>query len=243
MIKTVLFDLDGTLLPLEQEEFAHEYFKNLCLRIGNLVDSKKFIQQLLSSTEAMVKSGDKDKTNQQVFFEDFMPNIGIAAEVLEPIFDDFYENDFVKVKPVTRPSMTARQAVMAATELGLEVVLATNPIFPLNAVKQRIQWAGLADVSFKHITSYEDCHFCKPNPEYYWEILECIGRRPEECLMVGNDVEEDLAAAKTGMKTYLVTDCLINAKKLDFRADYQGTLQELAQNITGIINAENGSVA
>lgn len=243
MIKTVLFDLDGTLLPLEQEEFAHEYFKSLSMRIGNLIDPKKFIQQLLSSTEAMVRNRDKNKTNQQVFFEDFMPNIGVAAEVLVPVFDDFYENDFVRIKPVTKPSTAARQAVNAVTGLGLDIVLATNPIFPLNAVKQRIQWAGLEDVSFKHITSYEDCHFCKPNPEYYWEIAERIGRKPEECLMVGNDVEEDLAAAKTGMKTYLVTDCLINAKKLDFKADYHGTLQELAQNIAGIINAENSSAS
>jgi len=132
---------------------------------------------------------------------------------------------------------------MAVLELGLEVVVATNPIFPIHAVRQRIDWAGLGDINFKHVTSYEHCHFCKPNPDYYREIVDRIGRQPQECLMVGNDVEEDLAAAKIGMKTYLVTDCLLNSKKLDFTTDYQGTLQELADSIAGIIKAENGGVS
>lgn len=240
MIKSVLFDLDGTLLPLDQDAFVQAYLKQLGGWIANIADSKKFIMQLLASTGIMINNKDKSKTNQQVFWEDFLPNIGIDENVLLPLMDDFYEKGFVLVKSTTQANEAARQAVMAVIELGLDVVVATNPIFPISAVKQRIDWAGLGDINFKHITSYEHCHFCKPNPEYYLEIAEQIGRQPEECLMVGNDVEEDLVAANIGMKTFLVTDCLINSKKRDFTTDYQGSLQELAANIAGIIKLENG---
>ncbi len=239
MIKSVLFDLDGTLLPLDQDAFLHEYLKQLGGWVAKVVDPKKFVNQLLASTDIMVKSKDKAKTNQQVFFEDFLPNIGVEESMLMPVIDNFYETGFVMVKPTTRTNKAARQAVMAAAELGLDVVVATNPIFPMSAVKQRIDWAGLGDVEFKLVTSYEHCHFCKPNPDYYLEIVERIGRQPQECLMVGNDVEEDLAAAKIGMKTYLVTDCLLNLKNMEFKADYQGTLNDLAETITDIIRAEN----
>ncbi|QDR81031.1 HAD family hydrolase [Sporomusa termitida] len=240
MIKSVLFDLDGTLLPLNQDLFLQAYLNQLGARVANVADPKKFIKQLLASTAVMISSRDEAKTNQQVFFEDFLPNIGVAPEVLLPVIDNFYETEFVLVKPTTKTSSDARRAVMAVAELGLDVVIATNPIFPLNAIRQRLDWAGVGDVDFTLVTCYEECHFCKPHPEYYLEIAERIGRLPVECLMVGNDVIEDLAAAKVGMKTYLVTDCLLNSQAVAAKADYQGTLAELAATITGIIRAENG---
>ncbi|MDF2876281.1 MAG: gph [Sporomusa sp.] len=240
MIKSVLFDLDGTLLPLDQDEFLREYLNHLGARVADVADPKKFISQLLASTAVMIRSRDKSKTNQQVFFEDFLPNIGVTPDVLMPVLEDFYQTDFVLVKPTTKSNTNARRAVIAVAELGLDVVVATNPIFPISAIRQRIDWAGVGDVEFAFVTCYEDCHFCKPHPEYYLEIAERIGRKPEECLMVGNDVIEDLAAAKVGMKTYLVTDCLLNSQAVAAKADYQGTLAELAATITGIIRAENG---
>ena len=50
---------------------------------------------------------------------------------------------------------------------------------------------------------------------------------PEECLMVGNDVEEDLVAGTIGVQTVLVTDCLINTKSLPEKADHKVELQQL----------------
>jgi len=239
MIKCVLFDLDGTLLPLNHDEFAREYFRHIGEQVGKVVAPNKFISQLLSSTEAMVKSTDKTKTNQQVFFEDFLPRIGVAQEILLPLIDEFYETGFALVKSTTQCNADARRVVMAVSECGLDVVVATNPILPVSAVKQRLVWAGVGDIDFKLVTSYEHCHFCKPHTEYYREIAERIGLLPEECMMVGNDVEEDLASAQVGMITYLVTDCLLNSKNIDIKADYTGTLHELAQTITKIINNEN----
>ncbi|WP_371381580.1 HAD family hydrolase [Sporomusa aerivorans] len=241
MIKSVLFDLDGTLLPLDQDAFLREYLRLFGIRVAGIVEPKKFIDQLLASTMIMIGSNDRTKTNQQVFFEDFLPNIGVDEAVLLPVINDFYKTDFCAAKVTSSENAAARRAVTTVALLGLDVVVATNPVFPLAAVKQRLGWAGLSDIKFSHITSYEHCHFCKPNPEYYLEVARRIDRKPEECLMVGNDVEEDLIAATIGMKTFLVTDYLLNQKKLAYTADYQGTLQELAESIGEIIMAENGT--
>lgn len=228
MLKAVLFDLDGTLVPLDQDMFVQTYLSQLASRVAHVVEPKKFIGQLLASTENMIKNRDCQYTNEQVFMSDFFSEIGVGEDILRPLFDDFYANDFYKIGFVARSHSAARQAVSAVLSKGLDAVLATNPLFPLTAVQQRMKWGNIADMSFKHITSYENSHFCKPHGEYYLEIASNIGVKPEECLMVGNDVEEDLAAATVGMKTYLVTDCLLNSKGLEPKADYTGSLQEMA---------------
>lgn len=228
MLKAVLFDLDGTLVPLDHDRFVKSYLSQLASNVAHVVEPKRFVNQLLASTANMVNNRDSQYTNEQVFMRDFFSGIGVEEEILRPLFDDFYANDFHKIGVVARSSTAARQAVSAVLTQGLDAVLATNPLFPLIAVKQRMQWGNIADMPFKHITSYETSHYCKPHTEYYLEIADNIGVKPDECLMVGNDVEEDLAAAKVGMKTYLVTDCLLNFKGLEPKADYTGSLQEMA---------------
>jgi len=228
LIKAVLFDLDGTLLHVDQQEFVTEYLKLLAPRMAHLMDPRKFVHDLMASTMVMTSDRDPSRTNEEVFWSDFLPRVGVPAEQLMPILDDFYEREFGQVRWVAKADPAARQAVEAVLARGLDAVVATNPVFPRSAIRQRLEWAGVADLPFRLVTSFEDFHYCKPNPEYYLEIAERIGHRPEECLMVGNDVEEDLAAASLGARTYLVQDHLINPRGVEPKADHTGTLAELA---------------
>lgn len=130
----------------------------------------------------------------------------------------------------------AAQTIRRAKELGLRLVLATNPLFPAIATRSRVRWAGLNPEDFEWITTYENIGFCKPNPEYYREILRRIRVSPENCLMVGNDVTEDMAAMELGMGGFVLTDCLINreGKNLD---DYpHGGFPELTEYLLGAAN-------
>lgn len=226
-MKAVLFDLDGTLLPLDYELFFTEYMKLIGRHVAHLVDPEVFTRQLWASTAVMVRDTSA-MTNETVFANDFFPKIGLPQDVMLPVIQDFYENKFSHLSYVAKASAAARQAVQAVLARGKMAVVATNPIFPRVAIEARLQWANVRDLSFSHVTCYEDSCFCKPNPSYYLEVAEKIGCDPADCLMVGNDVEEDLIAATVGMKTYLVTDCLINAKQLTPKTDYTGTLEELA---------------
>ena len=235
MFKYILFDMDGTLLHFDHDEFARAYFTLLGARLAHLVEPKLLIEQLLFSTKAMVTNLDESKTNEQVFWKHFTQNLNISAEVLMPIVDQFYAQDFGMVRRITKRDVNVRNILNTVISKGKGIVVATNPIFPMVAVKQRLEWAGVADIPFQHITSYEKSHFCKPNIQYYQEILQHLSCQPEECLMVGNDVEEDLAAGKIGIKTYLVTDNMINSKGLEPKADYISTLAELAANIDGLL--------
>lgn len=71
----------------------------------------------------------------------------------------------------------------------------------------------------------ENSTYCKPNLKYYREILDKIQVRPEDCLMIGNDVEEDMVAETMGMQVYLVLPCMLNPKGKDISGYRQGTLE------------------
>lgn len=235
MITGVLFDLDGTLLHMDQDEFAHAYYDRIGACVAHLMLPEQFVRHLMQAAVVMMQNSDGATTNQQVFFADFFARLAMEPQTILPVLDTFYERDFAALRSLTHADVSARKAVEAVLQYGADAVVATNPIFPRNAVKQRLSWAGLADLPFKLITTYEDSHFCKPQLEYYREITQKIGHRPEECLMIGNDVGKDLVAGQIGMKTYLVTDDLINSEKIQPKADYQGTLADLARDIAPIL--------
>lgn len=232
-IRHILFDLDGTLLPMIQDEFVKYYMPMLArsyMSVGVSVDPKKFIGAVWAGYEAMVKN-DGSRTNREAFWSYMEPELPLSTEVSEDIALRFYENEFNKAICTTKPTSVSDRIVKKAKKKGLETYLATNPVFPRCATLNRIRWAGLDADDFKVITTYETCTYCKPNPEYFRTILEEFRLDPSECLMVGNDVEEDLSIRKLGVKTYLVTDTLENKKNLPIESEYTGSLNELLEFI------------
>ena len=116
---------------------------------------------------------------------------------------------------------------------GYRVLLATNPIFPAIATESRIRWAGLEPEDFALYTTYENACRCKPNPDYYRDILSSMELDGAECLMVGNDATEDTAAELAGMQVFLLTDCLINKENKDISRWPHGGFDRLEKFIFG----------
>lgn len=229
MLKAVLFDLDGTLLPVDTGEFMQEYLKEVAGAVRQVVEPQRLIQSLLASTAKMVADTNPAATNADIFWTDFNARMGDCVEELRPLLERFYEERFSELARVASPRpQSARRVVQAARDSGLRLALATNPVFPLTAIRQRMAWAGIEDQPWEVVTCYEEMHFCKPNPELYLEIAGQLGVRPEECLMAGNDAEEDMVAGSVGMKTFLVTDYLIGAPRGNIKVDWTGSLDALA---------------
>ncbi|MEW9125179.1 MAG: HAD family hydrolase, partial [Thermotaleaceae bacterium] len=186
MINTILFDLDGTLLPMNTELFLNSYFKALSSKCAHLIEPKELSTMVLASTECMIRNIDITKTNEQIFMEDFSTRINIDLNNLLPVFDDFYKNDFKHLQSTVQPTAVIKDVIEILKEKGYTMVVATNPLFPREAILQRIQWSGLQESDFALITDYQCMHFCKPNLQYYEEILKLIDKTPGECMMVGN---------------------------------------------------------
>ena len=229
LIRHILFDLDGTLAPINMDFFLQDYMGAISARFKDRFPEEEFMRKLFESTTVMVKNTDPDHTNEEVFWEDFPRRVGVSRETLEPVFRDFYSREYRDLKSCLPGPGPAREVITEVFNQGFTVTVATNPLFPIEALCERLAWIGCDGFPFQFITSMEKMHFCKPHIEYYQEVLAMLGALPEECLMVGNDMEEDMVAKLLGMKTCLVTDRMIHRGKLQVEPDYRCTLAEVGE--------------
>lgn len=233
-ITTVLFDLDGTLLPMDQNLFIKAYFGGLARRLApHGYEPQKLIDSIWQGTAAMVKN-DGTTTNEERFWQGFEAAYGKLARQDEKHFAAFYREDFDKAQSSCGYTPAAREVIDTVHACGLRTALATNPIFPAMATERRIAWAGLSTSDFELYTTYENSRFCKPNLDYYRDVMQKMGVCPEECLMVGNDVAEDMIAEQLGARVFLLTDCLLNSKGADISAYPQGGFRELIDFIKNL---------
>ena len=231
MLNTILFDLDGTLAPFLQDDFVRCYFKALVARLAPMgYDGTQLLDALWKGVDAMVANGG-GVTNRQAFWEVFTRELGIQALALESILDDFYTREFDAARSVLLENPDRGPLIRSLREKGYGLVLATNPIFPAVAIETRLRWVGLTGGDFNHITTYENSRRSKPNPGYFLDILEHIGRRGEECLMVGNNPVDDMAALQAGLAVYLVTDCIENPRGLPVEDYPHGSFRELEASL------------
>ena len=231
MITTVFFDLDGTLLPMDQEKFVKSYLGRMAKKMApHGYEPEMLVKSVWMGTGAMVKN-DGSATNETVFWNVFDQLFGRDTRVDEPLFEEFYRNEFQAVKDDCGFDPRAAEAIRQIKALGLRTVLATNPLFPPIATHSRVRWAGLGPEDFEFITTYDNSCFCKPNPDYYREILGKLNLKAEECVMVGNDVNEDMVARELGMKVFLLTDCILNKDNKDISQYPCGSFPELLDYI------------
>lgn len=208
-MNTILFDLDGTLLPMDMDRFTKAYFEELgkkCTAYGYEPDC--LVPAVWAGTKAMMKN-DGTTTNEERFWSVFSGILGPEVLDLKGEFESFYANEFHNTRHSTAPNPDAAPLVRSLRHKGYTVVLASNPIFPMVGFQTRLSWVGLTPADFDHLTTYETYHASKPSLAYYREILQNIGADPSECLMVGNDLRDDCSIIQLGVACRLVTDCLL----------------------------------
>lgn len=226
MLDTILFDLDGTLIPMDQMDFVKAYVKQLCRRyVPCGYDKDLIVKALWAGTFAMVQN-DGSCTNEDRFWQSFDELLGDTAAIRDSI-PAFYVEEFDDVKEIVTPTDLSRRIIDTLQDKGYDLILATNPLFPPVGVRTRLSWVGLKEEDFSLVTNYENSTFCKPFAGYYQEILKKTGKTPEQCRMVGNNPLDDMSAVKLGLDGYLVTDYLENEKNLPTDGFAQGSLADV----------------
>lgn len=235
MYKTFLFDLDGTLLPLDMNSFMKNYFNGVAKIFNELeLDLEKAQGAFLAGTMAMVNN-DGSRTNEQAFWQTFDSMIDYTGIKLYERFEVFYEEEFQENRAHTRTVEGLNDVMKKLKESGHRLLIATNPLFPKLASVSRVKWAGLDPELFEEITTYEDYHYCKPNVKYFEEMVDKFKIDPHNSIMIGNDAQEDLVSKELGFETYLITDHLIDRSNGAYQADHVGTYDDFLAYINQFI--------
>ena len=230
-MKAVLFDMDGTLLPMDQDIFVREYFGAMSKKMSAFgYEPKTLVDAIWMGTAAMVKNDGKN-SNAEVFWEVMKQKFGERVTDDIKHFDAFYENEFLGLKKFCGYDPLVGDVVKKLKAAGKTVVLASNPIFPTVGQKNRVRFAGVDPELFDYVTAYENSHYCKPNPDYYREIFSIIGINAEDCLMVGNDVQEDMIAKTLGAEVFLIEGCVLNRDGTDINEFPHGSFADLSAYI------------
>lgn len=227
--KAILFDMDGTLLPMDMEAFTIGYFEDLWKKLIPFgFELKEFSSLIWAGTKEMAKN-DGSRTNEETFWTFFDSRSDIKKSDINSHCLDYYTHEFNEAIRFTKENPLAVRAVELAHKKAEKVILATNPFFPMCGQHTRLKWVGLSPKDFDYISAYEDSHYCKPNPNYFLEVCERNNLDPKDCLMVGNDETEDMyTAARVGMDGYLVTDTVIRREEHPWSGK-SGTFAELVK--------------
>lgn len=231
--QAILFDMDGTLVPMDINAFTKGYFVLLFRKLAKYgLDPGQFGKNMWAGVSAMVEN-DGTRTNEDRFWQVFCKLTGVEKDTINADCLDFYGNEFQAAKQFTGENPLAAQAIRLARTKAQKVVLATNPLFPMVGQKTRMGWVGLKPEDFDLVTAYEQERFCKPNPQYYTSICDRLGLNPAQCLMIGNDENEDMyAGTQAGMHCWLVTDWMIPCREHPWegpKGTFEQTLEMLGK--------------
>ncbi len=229
-VTTVLLDLDDTLITVSMRQFVPAYLDALGQALSRFAPPSQVAAVVLRATQAMQANTDPDVSNYDAFYSAFLPLLKVEYDEIQPVIDRFYREEYPKLRHYVTPRPQARKLAAHLTGNGYQVVIATHPIFPLTAIRQRMDWGGVLDFPYALITSMETAHFSKPNPAYYQEILDRLDVLPAQALMVGDDPQNDIAPARQlGLETWRITN---GRSPIVFPvADHHGTLAEFYERV------------
>lgn len=224
-IKAILFDLDGTLLDVDLNKFIQGYLKLLANNVAQLIPPKKLVPAILKASE-LVNNNEGKLSNEEVFLSAFFPIEGYEKDEIQPFFNKFYEEDYKLLQKFTKKKPESRKVVQTAFDKDYKVVIATTPVFPLTAIEQRLDWAGIGDFPYDLITSIENSCATKPNLLYYQLIFKYLNLSAKECIMVG-DEDKDMVCANLGSQTFLVSNPNTSLGPETPKPTYRGDLKDL----------------
>jgi FMN phosphatase YigB (HAD superfamily) len=200
--KNLLCDLDGTLIDAGGIG-VHFEFISRTLPLMKRHQGWMAAYKALSKGAEELKKPSRTKTNRERLIETFARHLKLPQEEAARELEQSLGEVFPKLKPHFGKITGAAKFLDWAKE-HYPIILATNPVWPVELVHLRMNWGGITPGIFRSITTADRMHACKPSQEYYLEILKQESFEASECLMIGNERKMDLPATRVGVAVFLI---------------------------------------
>lgn len=230
-MNTIIFDLDGTLLPMDQDAFEDTFYKSLRQYFQGLGYEEELLKSTLENGTTSMMENNGFQSNREVFETVIDAAYGKKASRFLRDYKKYFRKDFDIVRLNTRPIPDAPACIQTLKRKGYSLVLASSPLLPEEAILKELDWAGLSKNDFVYISACENSCYGKANLQFYRSLPKKIGRAPADCLVVGNDVAEDMCAVAVGFDVFLIKDCLVNRRELDYCDCKQGSFESFLEYV------------
>lgn len=190
MMKTVVFDLDGTLADTSGDLIAAA---NACFRdmgAGDLLDPAQDAGTALRGGRAMLRLG--------------MSRMGRTAQ--DPLIDEYYDALLYHyardIDTHTKLYDGAMDAVAEIKKRGFIVAICTNK--PVGLAQELLGRLGIMN-DFAAVLGADSLAVRKPDPEHLFETVRRAGGDPARCLLVGDSDTDRNTSKAAGVPSILVT--------------------------------------
>ena len=194
-VGVVVFDVVGTLV--EPSPSVAVAYQEAAARHGLLVDTsiiqqrfKKAWRRQEAIDAAAVPAFATSRAREAERWRSIVEEVFEQAAPAGAIFGDLWDH-FGRVE-AWQPLARGRDLVRLAIDAGATVALASNFDERLLAIAERIE--PLSWVS--HVFASSEIGWRKPAPEFFRWVERRLGCGPAETLLVGDDPELDVAAAR-----------------------------------------------
>lgn len=205
MLKAVLLDLDNTLILFDELTYYEKYFQKLNAFFKDVFTPDELRDRVINGTMGL-RHNKCNSNNLQCFLETFAQGHESERQHFWEQFMTFYREVYDDIEVAVTLPAGLHAGLEQLRQTGLKLVIASNPIFPVTAQEKRVRWGQLDPGWFNLFTHMENMRYVKPMASYFYQTCDLIGEAPADCLMVGNDPVNDMAAGRAGLKTYRTTD-------------------------------------
>lgn len=233
MVNTLLLDLDGTLCTMDKVRFMKRYMTDMAEHFKDIIPVDSFAPHIMKSSAFASSHPSPNYSWGEVFINHFAEGFGLKANGMLGRFMDFFVKDFPQYCSMVTPHPLTAKLLQITAEKGYKLACASNCLMPKIAIEERMRCCGIDPARFDFIPGMEYMHHSKPNPLFFQEIADNLGVEPGDCLVVGNDMDEDMCAADIGMKTFFIG---LSTEDLSSKVTYSGELKDL------ITLLENGEI-
>jgi len=203
-VDTILVDLDGTLVGLKEVPLYLSFIRHLSIELEKRakIGTRQSIKLLYGMNQVL--SG---PTTKQTNYEKLLHWFGNRPEFQNLDYEKVVLEAIKTVFPVMKKHsfpIKKAQKFIAGVQDRYRLILATNPVWPVELVQQRLEWAGISPNVFSSITHAKRMRSSKGKVAFYQELLDQESLDPSQCLMVGNKSKYDGNAIYAGICCFIV---------------------------------------